>query len=303
MNPDEPGDTSPDDVSDHRDEPVVSHPREPDPPRDKLGPLPTSRQARAPNRRRVRATRPFRGAYVRPVPAGRDPRDLAWAATLRRAAPAQRSRQGNLALQVRPDELLRKLRMHRPRRLLLLLVDISGSMGGALMDLARRTAVGLLDQAYLDRDQVAMIAFCHRTAELLLAPTSHPEQVQRALVNLQCGGTTPLAAGLRLAHRTLQASSRRDEQGEPALLLISDGHANVGDRPGMMALEHELDRAAETLARIPRLRRLFLDTTPPGKHNHRARRLAGHLAAEHHLLWQLERSGIDPAEVLITALR
>ena len=171
------------------------------------------------------------------------------------------------------------------------------------MDLARRTAVGLLDQAYLDRDQVALIAFRHRTAELLLPPTSHPEQVQRALVDLQCGGTTPLAAGLDLAHRTLQDAARRSDTADPTLLLISDGHANVGSRLGLLALEREVDRAARNLARTLRRRLHFLDTTPPGKHGAPARRLAAQLAAEHHLLWQLERSDEDPAQVLITALR
>jgi len=237
------------------------------------------------------------------VPARQDAQDLAWAATLRRVAPAQRARTGPLALHVRPDELLRKLRMHRPRRLLLLVVDASGSMGGALMDLARRTAVGLLDQAYLDRDRVAPIAFRHRTAELLLPPTSHPEQVQRALVDLQCGGTTPLAAGLDLAHHTLRDAARRSNAAESTLLLISDGRANVGRRPGLLALEREVDHSARALTRTKHLRLHFLDTTPPGKHDGPARRLAAQLAAEHHLLWQLERAGPDPVQVLITALR
>lgn len=271
--------------------------RPPAPPRGSGG------QARAPHRRRERSSRPYRGSSTRAVRAGPTPVDLDWSATLRTAAPAQHRRCGTLAFTVRPDELLRRLRKLRPRRLLLLAVDISGSMGGGLMALARRTGVGLLDQAYLDRDQVALLAFRHRTAELLLPPTRHPEQVQRALVNLRCGSTTPLAAGLTLAHRTLEAATRRGPAAAPALLLISDGHANVGERPGLAALERELTGAAAALSRFPDLQCHLLDPTPAGKDNRPARRLARWLSAEHHQLRLLEAAGEDPAAVLIRALR
>ncbi|MFH2008573.1 MAG: VWA domain-containing protein [bacterium] len=245
--------------------------------------------------------RPYRGAYVRPIPAQGELRDLAWGATLRRVAPRRRV-PGGLTIQLRPDDLLRKLRMQRPRRLLLLVVDVSGSMGGALMDLARRTALGLLDQAYLDRDPVAMIAFCQRSAELLLPPTRHAAQVPRALVDLTCGGTTPLAAGLQLAERTLLAHARREAAPSAALLLISDGRANVGAHPGQAALDAELKAVARRLSRTPNLQRIFVDTTAAGQDDHAARWLATQLHADRHLLWQLQQRSPDPARTLAQEL-
>ncbi|MBU1947234.1 MAG: VWA domain-containing protein, partial [Candidatus Eisenbacteria bacterium] len=167
----------------------------------------------------------------------------------------------------------------RPGRLLLFLVDLSGSMGGALMALAQRVALGVLEHAYVKRDRVAMIAFRAGTAELLFGPTDRVQRVQRELQAPPLGGTTPLGAGLSLAHQTLTQAARRDQAEAQTLVLISDGQANVSTRPGYPAVLAEVMAAAGGLARIEALRVVFLDTTERGKHDGPARALARQLRA------------------------
>jgi magnesium chelatase subunit D len=225
---------------------------------------------------------PFVGRHLRSRPAWERACDLAWAATLRSVAHRQRARRrrgGGLAVQIEPGELLAKARRQQQRRLLLLLVDISGSMGGELTGLAKRLVTRALRTAYWQRDQVAMIAFREREAQLCFGPTDRIERAHRILDRLETGGTTPLASGLRLAGETL----RRDRMVHPArhqdLLIVSDGRANVGSHPGHEALLAEVEAAARQLAGHRGISVLFLDTTAAGKVDLPARRLAFQLGA------------------------
>lgn len=244
--------------------------------------------------RRVRhSRRALRGHHVGALPLGaRRPRDLAWSDTLRRAA--GRGRRPGLS------DLMRKVRLIRPGRLVLFVVDLSGSMGTALMALARRIALGLLRDAYLRRDRVAVIAFRGRRAELLFGSTNQTALVSRRLseVTLRTGGTTPLAEGLELALGTTRRASLTDPDRRQTLVLISDGRANVSaDGAPVRA---GLEAAARALARQPGLQRLFLDTTEEGKDSREAAWLARQLAARR---LELRRVGSEPARIVVELVR
>ena len=241
---------------------------------------------------------------MRAAPASGRLRDLAWDATLRTTARRQPGlrRPNGPAVTVRPDELLRKVRLHRPGRLLLLVVDISGSMGGRLMALAKRTALTLLEHAYVRRDRIAMVAFRDRSAEVLFPPTNQTMLVHRALAELPCGGTTPVAKGLEVAYRMLRRAAVTDPDAEARMLLITDGRANIGSRPGFDAIRTELGQWSRALAAQRSLRVLFLDTNEEGIEDREARWLTERLGAERFHLWKLEKSGRDPAVEILRAL-
>ena len=75
------------------------------------------------------------------------------------------------------------------------------------------------------RDQVALIAFRGRGAELLLPPTRSLVRAKRSLAGLPGGGGTPLAAGIDAALALADAGAPRG--GTPVVVLLTDGRANI----------------------------------------------------------------------------
>jgi magnesium chelatase subunit D len=238
--------------------------------------------------RAVTSPDPFRGRYARAKAAEGRTTDIAWDATLRAVAVRVPHRLG-------VADLLVKVRVRRPAQLLLFVVDASGSMGGVLTDYARRMAAAVLSDAYLKRAAVAMIAFRERSAELVLGATRKVDRVHRAIDALPLGGTTPLAAALELARRTLERELAKAHGIRPKLILISDGRANVGSRAGHESVTAEVRAAARGLAELTALRVLFLDTTEAGKDDRRARALESWLGAKRLSLAKLTAAGRDPA--------
>lgn len=241
--------------------------------------------------RPVISRRPFHGRHLYSAPTKGPHLDLAWDATLKAVAHLQslRHHSGGLAFQLRPNELLRKIRFHRPGRLLLLVVDISGSMGSRLMALAQRLAQDLLKGAYQKRDRIAMVAFRDHSAELLYPPTNQVELIRRSMSNLTLGGTTPLAQGLECAHRSFKQAMAREAYQETIMVLISDGRSNTSQNTGFQSMHEELEFQARKLAAEATMKILFLDTTEAGKEDRPAARLARWLQAERLQLWRQSR--------------
>ena len=184
------------------------------------------------------------------TPDGRSRIDVV--ATLRAAAPWQRLRQAqrgtehtNQRIIIHPGDIRLRRFEDRSDRLLIFTVDASGSAAMARLAEAKGAVELLLVQAYARRDQVAVIVFRGKGAELLLPPTRSLVQAKRRLAAMPGGGGTPLAAGLNAA---LALGTQALGQGlSPALALLTDGRANValdgaGDRP----------RAAEDAAKVSR---------------------------------------------------
>jgi magnesium chelatase subunit D len=175
------------------------------------------------------------GPYVRSlVPRQPRPRDWALDATLRAAAPHQRDRRAALAGAPRAAVLLerhdlrQKVRETRLSNLILFVVDASGSMAARdRMAAAKGAVLSLLFDAYRKRDQVGLIAFRGRGAELLLPPTSSVDLAEARLRELPTGGRTPLAHGLDLARQTVERHLRSRPGTLPLLVVVSDGRANV----------------------------------------------------------------------------
>jgi magnesium chelatase subunit D len=278
----------------------------PDPPQrsDPLEQPRRPRRGRGPRPRRrgvqLTATRHACGHARGALPATGRPRDLAWPATLRALVSRQGSRRPppGLAFCIGPDELLLNDRRAPPGHLVLLVVDASGSMGGRLTALARDLALQLLRGAYVARAQVAMIVFCGRRAVERIAPSARVGRVASALIGLHMGGTTPLGPALRRAAAVLARARRRDPGARRSLVLLSDGRANVGARPGHAQVLDELERAARHLARAPDLRILHLDPTEAGKDDREAAALAQTLGAT-----RLRLADLSPGGGLLRRLR
>ncbi|NKC33979.1 VWA domain-containing protein, partial [Falsiroseomonas selenitidurans] len=149
--------------------------------------------------------------------------------TLRAAAPWQALRRAERAagppIRVRAEDI-RLLRFRQPRAsTAIFAVDASGSAALARLAEAKGAVEMLLADCYARRDQVAVVAFRGRTAELLLPPTHSLVRARRSLAGLPGGGATPLAAGLEAALALAQATTRRGRT--PLLVLLTDGRANI----------------------------------------------------------------------------
>jgi magnesium chelatase subunit D len=167
----------------------------------------------------------LQGHHVGSAPPRGRVRSLAFDATLRAASPHQVTRETNgIAIHLRPSDLREKVLEGRLGRLLLFVVDASGSMSARRrLALAKGTVRVLLLDAYRRRDRVGLIAFGGAGARLVLPPTSSVDLAERRLSRLTTGGRTPLAEALDLAYLTL---ARWPLSGAPVLVLVSDGRAN-----------------------------------------------------------------------------
>ena len=176
--------------------------------------------------RRSIATAAARGAYTHAV-ATAQPQHLAVDATLRHAILREPGR-----LHVTRDDLHDKVLTGKQAHLILLIVDASGSMAARRrMEAVKGCVLGLLEDAYRRRDEIAVIAFRGEHAELVLPPTRNVELAQRALQDLPTGGRTPLAQALELGAEVLMRRSigrgASDTTLKPLLVLLTDGRANV----------------------------------------------------------------------------
>ena len=190
----------------------------------------------------VPSGRPWRTSLPR---AGRR-LDLAFAATLRAAAPYQQQRRGTQAVVIRAEDVRVWTRARRAAANIIFLVDASGSMGAKeRMKMVKGAVLSLLREAYQKRDRVGLIAFRRESAEVLLPMTRSVELAERELSALPTGGKTPLAAGLAAAFKMI-GELRRREDATTVLVLVTDGRANAASSG---AVKEEALRAAEAIAR------------------------------------------------------
>ncbi|MFO1337414.1 MAG: magnesium chelatase subunit D [Burkholderiaceae bacterium] len=188
--------------------------------------------------------------------------------TLRAAAPWQalRRREPRAAasaavLLVRREDFHVK-RFQQPREsTTIFAVDASGSQALHRLAEAKGAVELLLADCYVRRDRVALVAFRGRGAECLLPPTRSLVRAKRCLAELPGGGGTPLAAGIDSAQALADAVRRQG--GEPLVVLLTDGRANVGRNGQGGRPQAQADAMASARAlRQSGIGALLLDTAP-----------------------------------------
>jgi magnesium chelatase subunit D len=179
---------------------------------------------------------------------------------------------------IRPDDVRIKKFKENARTIAIFAVDASGSSAVNRLAEAKGAIQLLLADCYVRRDQVALLAFRGREAELLLPPTHALARAKRSLAGLPGGGPTPLATGINAARALAEAERRKGHK--PLLVLLTDGGANVGrdGKPGRAAA------AADALAsgkscRGAGIASLVVDTAP--RPNAFVAKLAGDMGAKY----------------------
>jgi magnesium chelatase subunit D len=188
--------------------------------------------------------------------------------TLRAAAPWQRLRRAGLAPErlqnriiVRAEDFHIRRFKEQPRRIAIFAVDASGSSAVNRLAEAKGAILLLLADCYVQRDEVALIAFRGTGADLLLPPTHALARARRALAALPGGGPTPLAAGINAALALAIMERRAGKQ--PLVVILTDGGANIGQdgKPGRAAAGRDALAAAKACG-LQNLPALVVDTAP-----------------------------------------
>jgi magnesium chelatase subunit D len=202
--------------------------------------------------------------------------------TLRAAAPWQRLRrrtaQRAARVHIDPGDFRVTHYRQRAQTLTIFAVDASGSSALNRLAEAKGAVELLLADCYVRRDQVAVVAFRGREAQLLLPPTRSLVRAKRNLAGLPGGGGTPLAAALDTALLLARQAQRRGET--PMLVVLTDGRANIARNgsAGREAAHAEALHAARALGHAG-VSALLVDTSP--RPNPLAQAVAGAMAARY----------------------
>lgn len=190
-----------------------------------------------------------RPAGVRPGRPGGQAR-LSLIETLRAAAPWQRLRGSASAsrIAVRVDDFRVRRFKDKSETTTVFLVDASGSSAVHRLAEAKGAVELLLADCYVRRDQVAVIAFRGRQAEVILPPTRSLVRAKKSLAGLPGGGGTPLASALDAALALVGSIARRG--GTPAVVVLTDGRANIArdGQPGREKAQADALNAARQFA-------------------------------------------------------
>ena len=176
-----------------------------------------------------------RGRFVRAQPGEMRTNKVALIPTLISAAPWQETRRRDSKMAGRPKTALLitkddvKIKRFRDKSgtLFIFMVDASGSMALNRMRQAKGAVASLLQNAYVHRDQVALISFRGKQAQVLLPPSQSVDRAKRELDVLPTGGGTPLASALYLGWETAK-QARTKGISQIMFVLITDGRGNIG---------------------------------------------------------------------------
>ena len=239
-------------------------------------------------RRAMAESRDSSGRYARSrIPEGRVT-DMAFDATVRAAAPYQRSRRHDgLAVSIEKQDIRTKVRERRSGCTILFLVDASGSLGVRRRMAAVKGAVlSMLRDSYVKRDRIGLMAFRRDSAELVLPPTRSVEYSYRKLEELPTGGKTPLGQALATVSDFMTSYSRSHPGESCYIVLITDGRANVSLREGADA-NQEAERLAEEMS-IPQVKWIVVDASTGFVRFDNAERLAKALEGTYFRLEDLD---------------
>lgn len=255
----------------------------------------TDRKKRRGSGKRSRTkTGMLQGRYIRyTFPRGK-PRDIAFDATFRAAAPYQKSRESNgMALTIKDSDFREKIREKRTGSTILFIVDASGSMGvKQRMKAVKSTILSILNDAYQKRDKVGMLAFRKDSAQLLLGITRSVDLAQKNLRDLPTGGKTPLATGLYRGYEVIKAAKLKDPDMIPVIVLVSDGRANV-PLNGCNAFDDAVGMAKIIAAEG--IKALVIDTEKDFIKLRLASKIADAMAAAYFKLEEIEEKAVETA--------
>ncbi len=251
-------------------------------------------ERRGSGRRSRTKTGQKQGRYMRSIFSSRKSNDIAFDATIRAAAPFQRSRKkdSDVLIAIRKEDIRIKEREKKIGNLILFTVDASGSMGArGRMAASKGAVMSLLLDAYQKRDKIGLVTFRKKEAEVLLPPTSSVDLAAGKLREMPVGGRTPLSVGLAKGFEILNNNLLKDPSMRPILIIMTDGRSNYavgGGKPMDEVFDY-----ADKMAREERIKYIVIDTEESGIVSFGlARKLSDRLGGEYFKIEDLKASDI-----------
>jgi len=160
--------------------------------------------------------------------------DIAIDATIRAAINSKRDKNieldndNHLKVDIKNEDIREKIRKHKARASIALVVDMSGSMlAEKKVNKIRSILEKIIKNINKNRDKLSVIGFKGKDSEVIIPNTKRPSSFLNKLDKITVGGTTPMAAGLEKAIEILKNENKKREF-IPMLILLSDGMPNVG---------------------------------------------------------------------------
>ena len=163
-----------------------------------------------------------KGKYIKSRYSKKIPKDIAIDATIRAAAKKSKNK-----IKIETSDLREKIRKHGGRATIVVIVDISGSMGA---DKKTNRVKDMLNQIINNsqkyKDKLTIIGFKGQSSEIIVPTTKRAKSFQKYINNITVGGTTPLASGLNKGLEILKKEKKYKEY-VPIMILLTDGMPNV----------------------------------------------------------------------------
>jgi len=163
--------------------------------------------------------------------------------------------------EIEEDDIRVRIRRARAKRLYAILLDSSGSM--AVMRriaIAKGIAMKLIENAYIKRDELALISFRGSRSEVVIHPTRRYSDVLKFLDDIKTGGKTPLPSALYDLLIMAKIFKAKYRNAVVTGVLITDGKANI---PLWEDVKGDIGRLCEALKRMG-IKLETYDTRPQG---------------------------------------
>ncbi|KZX13200.1 vWA domain-containing protein [Methanobrevibacter curvatus] len=164
-----------------------------------------------------------KGKYVKSRFASKLSKDIAIDATLRSAVGHSQGK-----INVRKEDLREKIRKHKARGSIALVIDMSGSMvSDKKINRIKAILELIINNTIKHKDKLSVVGFKGKKSEIIIPNTKYPKSFLSKLDTVTVGGTTPIAIGLKKGIEVLKKDIKENEY-IPMLILLSDGRPNVG---------------------------------------------------------------------------
>lgn len=153
--------------------------------------------------------------------------DIDIVATIKEAAIWQKFRGRKDNLIINSSDIRVKQRQAKSSYTIIVAIDISGSMGASgRIKKAKEFCLGVLKNAYIKRENIAVIAFRESKAKCIVSPTRASLVIKNELNALSTGGKTPLAAALKEIYMLSRNIRKKEATRRVLSIIITDARAN-----------------------------------------------------------------------------